>query len=266
MNSASQLCPLHGSYWENIESQTLHSPLEDVHFKIMNAPFDSYVGRTLQGHQDKYHIKPSCWDDGDLVVYPAVSHNGELCEAQFFKKCQLPTKLYLSRKRRIQRLKRSKNLMDELDHGDVRIFVSRVSEGIARTRNCWKCLLMNRGAGMQYNFSIKDFPRLCSAAGKYTPRDLENVETVRAHSSFAEVASLRLAKNMKLSWPVAAFDLKRDKVKALNGYIYTDTSYCVGYCLSTPLSSTGASGIEYYAASPGLKFNNSLELHHLLLK
>ncbi|KAI0530447.1 hypothetical protein GGR58DRAFT_493414 [Xylaria digitata] len=99
-------------------------------------PFENYVGRSLQGRQHEYQIKPRCWDDGDLVVFPAVSQDGYLCEAQFFKKCPLPRKLYLLRKRRIQRLKRSTNLMDELDQEDVKILVSRVSRGSAWTR--WK--------------------------------------------------------------------------------------------------------------------------------
>ncbi len=31
--------------------------------------FDDYVGKSLQGKQREYHIKPSCWNDGDLIVF-----------------------------------------------------------------------------------------------------------------------------------------------------------------------------------------------------
>ncbi|KAI1121393.1 hypothetical protein F5Y10DRAFT_272142 [Nemania abortiva] len=109
--------------------QNLRNPHETIQTDTANIPFEDYVGRFLQGQRRKYHIKPRCWDDGDLVVFLAVSHDGELCEAQFFKKGPLPRKLYLSRKRRIQRLKRSANFMDDVNQEDVRILVSRVSQG-----------------------------------------------------------------------------------------------------------------------------------------
>lgn len=101
-----------------------------------------YVGRALQGRHNQYHIKPSCLDDGNLVVCPAISQgDGALCEAQFFflRGRELPHKLYLSRKRRIQRLRRSANLLDEFDGDGVRILVSRVPRCTSRT--CRRCRL-----------------------------------------------------------------------------------------------------------------------------
>ncbi|KAI0098034.1 hypothetical protein GGR51DRAFT_438265 [Nemania sp. FL0031] len=129
MDMNSRVCYLRGKYNEHGEIKKFLNSREIVHIDTTNIPFEDYVGKALQGKRQKYHIKPRCWDDGDLVVFPAVSHSGEVFEAQFFKKSLLPRKLYLSRKRRIQRLKRSANFMDELNQEDVRILVSRVSQG-----------------------------------------------------------------------------------------------------------------------------------------
>ncbi|KAI0441360.1 hypothetical protein F4803DRAFT_563162 [Xylaria telfairii] len=130
MNSSSKLSPLHTPYEGELLSRAHSDYPASVDYNTMGigSQFEEYVSRALHSEPYEYHIKPSCLDDGDLVVFPAISQDGTLCEAQCFKKCKLSDKLYLSRKRRIQRLKKSSNLMDEVDQKEVRIIVSRVPD------------------------------------------------------------------------------------------------------------------------------------------
>ncbi|KAK5636193.1 hypothetical protein RRF57_011905 [Xylaria bambusicola] len=118
--------------------------------------FDHYIGEPLQGNQRKYYIERSCWDDGDLVIFPAISDKGERCQGQFFKTCELPRKLYLARRRRIQRLRKSQNFMDEINGEGVKILVSRVSKASAQ--------VLQRGAdlGKQVIPPFEEFPLLQS--------------------------------------------------------------------------------------------------------
>ncbi|TRX93429.1 hypothetical protein FHL15_005704 [Xylaria flabelliformis] len=137
---------------------------EAVHYDTIGvgAEFEKIVSRALQKEEHRYDIKASCLDDGDLVIFSAISNDGTLCEAQCFKKCKLPDKLYLSRKRRIHRLRKSGNLMDEVNQKEVRILVSRVPEDT--TRSCRKCPTMDTENKIQYTYSIKEFPSLCSVS------------------------------------------------------------------------------------------------------
>jgi hypothetical protein len=74
-------------------------------------------------------------------VYGVVSLDGQhLYEAQAFEHCPLPEKLYLARKRRIKRLQRSKNIIDEFEQNEAKILVSRISGGgLERHRKSEEC-------------------------------------------------------------------------------------------------------------------------------
>ncbi|GAP83020.1 hypothetical protein SAMD00023353_0400090 [Rosellinia necatrix] len=151
----------------------------------MGSRFENYVGNALRGQRNEYHIRPSCLDKGDLVVFPAIAHDGAVCEAQFFDKCRLPRKLYQARKRRIQRLKKSRNLLDEVDHDDVKIIVSRVPE--SSCQNCRNCRLAGTVAAPQHRYSANEFPAL-----RRDPSEsgCDNPKLPGAKMSFAEVAAL----------------------------------------------------------------------------
>ncbi|KAK6205724.1 hypothetical protein LQW54_008304 [Pestalotiopsis sp. IQ-011] len=135
----------------------------------INNQFEDYVGSVLKGQQHTYHIQPHCWGDGDLVIVP-VTHDGELFEAQFFAKCQLPKQLYRSRKRRIQRLRRSEeNFMEELDEDGFKILISRTSPQVFdRKYFCRQCplLLENNARANEMHFNVLEevFPSLCSSS------------------------------------------------------------------------------------------------------
>ncbi|KAI8946975.1 hypothetical protein F4801DRAFT_30154 [Xylaria longipes] len=185
----------HMPYKEQVLSQASSFSPEIFHHDTIGigAQFTEYVSNVLQGENNKYYIKPSCLDDGDLVVFPAISHDDTLCEAQCFKKYRLPDKLYLARKRRIQRLKKSSNLMDEVNQKNIRIIVSRVPEG--NPRNCQERLLMDTEAKNQYTCHIQEFPPLC-CSGKSNgniPGNLKCANLSGRELSFAKATSPRLS-------------------------------------------------------------------------
>ncbi|KAI0451125.1 hypothetical protein F5B21DRAFT_488256 [Xylaria acuta] len=188
MDCNSRLSPSHAHYREQVATRVpIYSPEAFHHDTLgIGAHFEEFVSEILQSEQHKYQIKPSCLNDGDLVVIPAVSHDGTPCEAQCFKKCKLPDKLYLSRKRRIQRLKNSNNLMAEVDQKGVRIIVSRVSARSAP--------IMDTEAKSQYTCCIEEFPPLCcsSKSKGNIPGGLKYSKLPSEQLSFAKATSSRL--------------------------------------------------------------------------
>ncbi|KAJ8124677.1 hypothetical protein O1611_g8963 [Lasiodiplodia mahajangana] len=164
--------------------------LEDVKLDMMVG---DYVGKAIQGQvrRSQFRIEAPCWYDEQLAVAPAFS-NGELFEAQFFGNGILPRKLYLSRKRRIQRLRKSKNFEDMSDQGGVKVFFSRVpkEKGLQEYRKC-----METGAkpAPQYTYSVEDFPTLSSNHTSSIPNTQRNAKpaSAKAYSSFANAASRR---------------------------------------------------------------------------
>ncbi|KAI3328395.1 hypothetical protein F4824DRAFT_517488 [Ustulina deusta] len=164
MNSPALPCPARGLSEGYPQNRNPNDSGELSGCETVATSFDDYVGKSLQGKQREYHIKPSCWNDGDLIVFPAISDKGESCEGQFFKKCELPRKLYLARKRRIQRLRRSNNFMDELDLEGVKIIVSRVP------KDTYAHSIQKRPESTKhYTYSIEEFPPLCPDRGAHTP-------------------------------------------------------------------------------------------------
>ncbi|KAI0856488.1 hypothetical protein F4860DRAFT_492846 [Xylaria cubensis] len=164
MDFTSKLSLSHMPYGRELLSRAPCGYLEAVRYDTIGvgAQFEEIVSRALQNEQYKYDIEANCLDDGDLVVFSAISNDGTLCEAQCFKKCKLPDKLYLSRKRRIQRLRKSSNLLHEVNQKEVRILVSRIPENTPR--NCRKCPAMGAETKTQYACSIKEFPPLCNGS------------------------------------------------------------------------------------------------------
>ncbi|KAI1327014.1 hypothetical protein F5Y16DRAFT_373019 [Xylariaceae sp. FL0255] len=85
---------------------------------------------SLKGQRYEYKIGDCKQEQGaDLKIYSAVRNDDkEPCEAHFFEKYRLPNKLYLSRKRRIQRLKRSSNFMEFVDQDNHRAIITKVCQ------------------------------------------------------------------------------------------------------------------------------------------
>ncbi|KAI0445433.1 hypothetical protein F4803DRAFT_507742 [Xylaria telfairii] len=108
-----------------MEGQALRDSPNTVARYINGISFEEYIRGALRSKDCQFTIGPSCLDDGDLIVFPATSRDGAPCEVQCFVQCTLPDKLYLSRKRRIQRLKRSQNLIYDIHDTEVRIIISR---------------------------------------------------------------------------------------------------------------------------------------------
>ncbi|KAI0164973.1 hypothetical protein GGR57DRAFT_497843 [Xylariaceae sp. FL1272] len=159
-----------------------------VSFQPNTKPFENYAGRVLEGQCHKYRIKPQYQEDGDHAIFAAVrNHDQEPCEAQFFQKCPLPQQLYLSRKRRIQRLRKSSNFMEMVDQDDVRILVSRVTEGSIR-----KGQVVNVDLDRRYNYQPEDFPAL----GEQVSRGLQQNGGGNAWSSVASMVRVAPHKSL----------------------------------------------------------------------
>lgn len=188
MTSSNQLHILHGSHKVHTEARTLHDSPQPIPFNAMKPELRKYVDSDLQGGHHNYRIQSPYRDEGDLVVFCALSlddnendenyndNDHEQLKAQIFSKCRLPPKLYLSRKRRIQRLKKSANLVAELDQEDVKIFLSRP--------------LMDVETGARYNYSDEDFPPLHKSCEKHAPDRLQSSELCNTPISFAAAASV----------------------------------------------------------------------------
>ncbi|KAI0479841.1 hypothetical protein F4859DRAFT_513343 [Xylaria cf. heliscus] len=176
-------------YEENFPSRSSGYTPESLYLDTLGigAQFEENVSQILQSEQNQYQIESSCLDDGDLVVFPATSQDGTPCEAQCFRKCQLPDKLYSARKRRIQRLKKSCNLMHEVNKNGVKIIVSRISEGNPRS-----CRNTDTEPKNQYSCCIQEFPPLCcsSKSKESTLGDVKRAKLSGAQLSFAKAAAL----------------------------------------------------------------------------
>ncbi|KAJ2980647.1 hypothetical protein NUW58_g6888 [Xylaria curta] len=179
MRSSTILSPSCGPWKGQLQYRAPSDSLRPVHCDAMGTPFEEIVRSALRSQAHRYYIKPSSLDEGDLVVFPAISYDGALCEAQCFKKCELPRKLYLSRKRRIQRLQRSSNLMHELDEKDVKILVSRVPKNNAPIGSAMK---------NSYAYSTEKFPPLHYNDAGGTPDGSKLAKEVGEHS-YAKVAA-----------------------------------------------------------------------------
>ncbi|OTA67219.1 hypothetical protein K449DRAFT_419881 [Hypoxylon sp. EC38] len=153
--------------------------------------FDSYVQVTpLQPINIPYQNNEDSklkviHHDRDVSIYE-VHDNGQRFEAQQFLKCRLPLKVYLSRKRRIQRLRRSVNFVKGIESDSDIVIISRVpAEGIERHL---KPQLLEAKAEMHHDLSAKSYPSLCPSNSAPTGRQLDNTR-FSTHMSYAVAAS-----------------------------------------------------------------------------
>ncbi|KAI1481232.1 hypothetical protein F4774DRAFT_374716 [Daldinia eschscholtzii] len=152
----------------------------------MSIPYQTYSNSKFEGQKYTFDIIRQYWGDGDLSVY-VVHHGGQLFEAQVFAKSRLPFKIYLSRKRRIQRLRRSDNYVDELESDYAKIIISCIpADGIMR--HC-KTPLTAINEGIIQDLSADSYPPLCPSTGASVQNYLEGTCLCNHPRSFAEVAS-----------------------------------------------------------------------------
>ncbi|KAI1453918.1 hypothetical protein F4805DRAFT_441846 [Annulohypoxylon moriforme] len=139
-----------------------------------------------EGQQRTYEIITQHSDFGDFSIY-VVRYEGTYLEAQVFTQCRLPLKMYLSRKRRVQRLRRSVNFFDEFEKDGVRFFVSRIPEdGIEKHQ---KAQRVEMAVELNHDLSTENYPPLCSSNRNLTGNRMESICYGTTHPSFAAVAS-----------------------------------------------------------------------------
>ncbi|KAI1108067.1 hypothetical protein F5Y14DRAFT_437578 [Nemania sp. NC0429] len=99
-----------------------HSP----HHAIPKSriPLKDYKNFPLVGEKNTYYVQSLCWDDGDLIVYQIISHEGKKLQAQQFDLCPLPNNLYSSRKRRIRRLQKAQKILEIIKLDGVKVLVT----------------------------------------------------------------------------------------------------------------------------------------------
>ncbi|KAI1174525.1 hypothetical protein F4777DRAFT_553466 [Nemania sp. FL0916] len=137
---------------------SLQNTLETTNLQRSGLHSERYLNTILKGQVHQYRIQRCLRDEGDLRILSVIrDHDKQPCEAQLFQKCQLPEKLYLSRKRRIQRLKRSSNFMDYMDQDNHRVLVTRVSEDKLLEKDS---VMSNEDSTAHYSFCPDEFPPL----------------------------------------------------------------------------------------------------------
>ena len=122
----------------------------------------------------------------DLSIY-AVRRDGEDFEAQAFTKCPLPSKVHLSRKRRIQRLRRSANFVEDFESDEGRIIVLSIpADGIERH---WKGQPVAANKETHQDLSVKNYPPLCLPQGNKSKSQVAEVWSGNPSMSFAAATS-----------------------------------------------------------------------------
>ncbi|KAI0859308.1 hypothetical protein F4860DRAFT_483098 [Xylaria cubensis] len=97
-------------------------------------PLDDYKNFRLDGQEDSYLVESLCWDDGDLTVYQIISDKGERLQAQQYNLCPLPQSQYVSRKRRIHRLRKAQRIIETIKLDGVKVLVTPFPEGSAESQ------------------------------------------------------------------------------------------------------------------------------------
>ena len=151
-----------------------------------DTPGEGDVHSTFQGPKCTYQILSRRSHDADLSIY-TLRHGGEDFEAQVFTKCNLPAKLYKSRKKRIRRLRRSANFIEEFESDEGRIIVMSIpADGIER-RGEGKQAAANEEA--QHDLSVSNYPPLCLPQGGKTKSQTADGWSGSVPVSFAAAAS-----------------------------------------------------------------------------
>ncbi|KAI1390925.1 uncharacterized protein F4822DRAFT_167118 [Hypoxylon trugodes] len=148
--------------------------------RTMNLPYQDHSDSKLKGYEHTYDIGARIWRDKDLSVYVA-HYQKDYFEAQAFEKYRLPPKVYLARKRRIQRLKRSINFVEEIESDESKFIISRIPvDGIERHGRGQSAV---RETGTNHDLSAENYPPLC------TPPVSHRMCPDGMHPQFAEAVS-----------------------------------------------------------------------------
>ena len=143
------------------------------------------ISFTFGGPGRTYRIKSRCWNDIGLSIY-VVRRGDQEFEAQAFTKCRLPLKVYLSRKTKIQRLKSSMHLEDDLEVGRARIMILKMPAGGTERHQRSEDKAPKSGTpgpGVHHDLSTKSYPLLSNTNA------IKTISSGRAHQSFSEAAS-----------------------------------------------------------------------------
>lgn len=154
------------------------------------------IGEILQKGSRSYQLISCTWNTGDLVVFSVIvldAHpeyadlRDRPLEAQaFWKHHELPPKLYESRKRRIRRLRNSRNFVDDFENERLRVVVCQSpNEGIGR--HC-----KQQGAQSEepsLGFRDADFPPLGQDISKWYASTLDTSRcSVPTYARIAETS------------------------------------------------------------------------------
>lgn len=166
----------------------------------MNIPPGKCVGFEISGSEYRYKVISQHWIDDDLSVYE-VRHNDETFEAQQFMQSPLPLKLYLSRKRRKQRLRWSGNFVEEISLDGATVFISHLPQGgIGRHENRRQVEGAAGGSEIHCAISEKNYPMLGSTDW-VLPRPQCGAWSGKTSGSFAQVAATADAQKSQVTNP-----------------------------------------------------------------
>lgn len=151
--------------------------------RSMKIPYENYVGAVLN---QKYRITFLWTNKEHLGIYTVTSWDGVSFEAQAFELCQLPDKLYLSRKRRLRRLKQSGHCTDDFKQGQSRYLISTASSPGAHHEAADK----GRPTRKPENLSAHQFPSLGPSGECDNPHAMEWAPSPHERpKTYAEAAS-----------------------------------------------------------------------------
>ncbi|KAI8951480.1 hypothetical protein F4801DRAFT_544848 [Xylaria longipes] len=108
--------------------ESCRGPSQHVTTKTSRIPPEDYENFALVGQEGIYYVESLCWDDGDLIVYQIISDEGNRLQAQQFDLCPLPNNLYCARKRRIQRLRKARKIVEIIELDGVKVLVTPVPQ------------------------------------------------------------------------------------------------------------------------------------------
>lgn len=149
--------------------------------RTMNLPYENYLGAVLN---QKYRILFLWTNKEHLGIYTVTSWDGVSFEAQAFELCQLPDKLYLSRKRRLRRLKQSGNCTDDFKQGQSRYLISTASSQGAHHQGD-----KSRPTRKPENFSEHQFPSLGPSDEYDNSQVMDWAPSNKRPKTYAEAAS-----------------------------------------------------------------------------
>ncbi|KAL1848316.1 hypothetical protein Daus18300_013642 [Diaporthe australafricana] len=167
----------------------------------MNIPREQYIGFEVTGHKHVYRVTSRCLIDDNLSVYE-ISRDGKTFEAQEFVKSGLPLNLYLSRKRRIQRLRWSDSFVEEIPVDGANILISYMPQGgIERHWNRRQVGGAIEETEVHCAMTEEDYPVLSSTDQAPTRKSHCGTWSDKAPRSFAQVAATADAQKSQITSP-----------------------------------------------------------------